>query len=138
MDHGITKFFLLVVTALSLSGCLTEKVRDQKKADALQSTLSAYSGALRWGYFDQAYSFHKFDKGEYPIPPDRLKELRITSIEVIHPPTLVADDTAVQLVEINYYYADAQKLKSVKDRQVWAYDPTEKRWYLKSRIPDFK
>lgn len=138
MNNSITKLMFTALSILVLSGCLTEKIEKQKKADALQSTLYSYANALRWGYFDEAYNFRKYEKGEYPDPPKGLNEVRVSAYDVIYPPTMIDDDMAVQLVEIHYYFEAYQRLKTLRDREVWVFDQKAKRWYLDSPIPAFQ
>ncbi len=142
MNNFSTKFLLLSLSLLLLSGCITEniteKVKTRKKADSLESTLYKYANAIRWGYFDEAYAYRKYEKGEYPKPPDNLADIRVTSYDVIHPATMMVEDVAVQLVEINYYLIAYQTLKTLRDRQVWIYDEEASRWFLDSPMPEFK
>lgn len=137
MIQFYTRIVFLAATVLLLTGCLIENIQKQKQADALEATLSSYSNAVRWGYFDHAYNFRKSEKGKYPTPPERLKEIRVTSYDVIHPPTMVEEDIAVQQVVIKYYHTESQRLKSLQDRQVWVYDSETQRWYLDSPMPEF-
>jgi hypothetical protein len=49
------------------------------------------------------------------------------------------DQTEVrQIVEIGYYRVDEVTLKTMREQQVWAYNPLVKRWYLQSGLPPFK
>jgi hypothetical protein len=43
-----------------------------------------------------------------------------------------------QTVEIGYYRVDEVTLKTIRDQQVWVYNPIAKRWYLQSGLPLFK
>ncbi len=138
MNNFITKVLLLSLSLLLLNACVTEKVKEQKKADSLQTTLYNYSSAIRWNYFDEAYSFRKYEKGEYPKPPKNLANVRVTAYDVLHPPTLMVEDVAVQLVEIRYYFIDSQRVRAVRNKEVWIYDENAERWYLDSPIPEFK
>ncbi len=138
MNNFTTKVLSLSLSLMLLSGCVTEKVKQQKKADSLESTLYHYSSAIRWGYFDEAYSFRKYEKGEYPKPPKNLANVRVTAYDVLHPPTLMVEDVAVQLVEIRYYLIDSQRVRTMREKEVWIYDEDARRWYLDSPIPEFK
>ena len=138
MNNSITKILLFALGLLLLSGCVEEKVEKQKKADALEMTLYRFATAIRWGYFDEAYGFRKYEKGEYPKPPKSLSNLRVTSYEALHPPTMMVEDVAVQLVEIKFIFIDSQRLKTLRDRQVWIFDKEDSRWYLDSPMPEFK
>ncbi|MGB5620397.1 MAG: hypothetical protein WBM78_26390, partial [Desulfobacterales bacterium] len=52
----------------------------------------------------------------------------------------VSEDQAEvrQIVEIGYYRVDEVTLKTMREQQVWAYNPVVKRWYLQSGLPPFK
>jgi hypothetical protein len=43
-----------------------------------------------------------------------------------------------QVVEIKYYQLDNVVIKTIRDEQLWEYDPKEKSWYLSSGLPPFK
>ena len=137
MNNAITKTLLLAFGLVLLSGCVTQKIEKQKKADSLESTLYRFATTIRWGYFDEAYRFRKYEKGEYPQPPKSLATIRVTAYDVLHPPTLMVEDVAVQLVEIKYVFIDAQKVKTLRDKQIWIFDKDDKRWYLDSPMPEF-
>jgi len=141
MNNFSTKFLLLSLSLL-LSGCIaeniTEKVKTRKKTDALEATLNRYAAAIRWGYFDEAYSYRKYEKGEYPVPPRNLANIRVTAYDVLRPATMMVEDVAVQLVEITYYFISYQTLKTLRDKQFWIYDQEALRWYLDSPMPEFK
>ncbi len=44
---------------------------------------------------------------------------------------------AMQVVEIRYYHIDYMIEKVLIDKQQWEYDASEKKWHLKSGLPDF-
>jgi hypothetical protein len=119
-----------------LAGCATAE--KDKRQIALQATVSGYESAIRWGYFDTAFGFLHPDLRKGKTLPDSFKDLRLTGYDPIQPPLIQEDDTATQVVVIDYLYEDRQVVKQLTDRQVWAWDPELKSWWLKSGLPAFK
>jgi hypothetical protein len=48
------------------------------------------------------------------------------------------DDTASQIVVIDYLFEDAQVVRRLTDRQVWRWDDQLKSWWLDSGLPRFE
>lgn len=108
------------------------------KMDKLNSTLKGYEKALRWGKFEAAYSFHKWDSDEQPSIPKHLKNIRLTSYGVSNRIFDEKTMTAKQKAAISYYNTNNLREKSLEDKQRWKYFPDEKRWYLMSNPPTFQ
>jgi hypothetical protein len=130
----------VLVLGLALSaglGC--SPVKKDKMATTLQDATNGYQSALRWGYYDNAYSFVDPKKRAGKELPKVLETIRLTGYDVVQPPVMKADsDTAAQVVTIEYLYEDKQVVKKLTDKQVWRYDDEAKKWWLTSGLPAFK
>lgn len=126
----------LLGAALLLAGCAT--VEKDKRAVALQAATNGYQSAIRWGYYETAFGYlHPDLRKDKPVP-ESLKDLRLTGYDVVQPPTMQDEDTAIQVVNIDYLYEDRQVVKRVSDRQVWKWDDELDSWWLKSGMPAFQ
>lgn len=132
----IPRLIPLLGAALLLAGCAT--VEKDKRAVALQAATNGYQSAIRWGYYETAFGYlHPDLRKDKPVP-ERLKDLRLTGYDVVQPPTMQDEDTAIQVVNIDYLYEDRQVVKRVSDRQVWKWDDELDSWWLKSGLPAFQ
>ena len=127
---------LLCVILILTTGCGT--VKKDKLAVGLQSATNAYQSALRWGYYETAYGFvHPDLRQDKPLPAV-LVGLRLTGYDVVQPPTIQGEETAIQIVTIDYLYEDRQVVKQLTDRQLGRWDEKLEAWRLHSGLPDFK
>jgi hypothetical protein len=130
-------WFCLVVLIPLLSNVGCAGLTDDKIATRLENATSGYRQSIRWGYWDAAVGFLHPDE-RLDIDPETLGNIRVTSYEVVQPPVIADDVTAVQLVRIEYVLNDRQRLESLADRQQWRYDDEMKAWWLHSGLPRFK
>lgn len=119
---------------MASSGCAS--VKEDAKRIALEHTLKSYRQAIRWGYFPAAAGFLSPEQ-RTELDSERLENLRVTGYEVVQPGLIGPDDTAVQLVQIEYVIEDRQRLERLSDRQRWRYDPENGAWWLESGLPAF-
>lgn len=132
----IQRLIPLLGAVLLLAGCAT--VEKDKRAVALQAATNGYQSAIRWGYYETAFGYlHPDLRKDKPVP-ESLKDLRLTGYDVVQPPTMQDEDTAIQVVNIDYLYEDRQVVKRVSDRQVWKWDDELDSWWLKSGLPAFQ
>jgi len=126
---------LSVLPGLTMTGC--GRVKEDKMTALLDSAVNGYRQSIRWGYYPAAVGFlYPDERGDVDL--DKLKNIRVTSYEVVQPPVIDADKAAVQLVQIDYVLNDQQVLKSIADRQQWRYDEAQKTWWLHSGLPAFE
>jgi len=126
---------LLPLAMLSILGCTS--LKEDKVAELLENATSSYRQSIRWGYWDAAIGFLHPDK-RMDVDPEALDNIRVTGFEVVQPPVIGDDLTAVQLVRIEYVLNDRQRLESLADRQEWRYEKEMKTWWLHSGLPKFK
>lgn len=124
----------LVVPLADLQGCAG--MQESKQASALLSTADAYRKALRWGYWDAAVDFlHPAARKGLDLSP--LANVRVTGTEVVRATTITPQNTAAQLVRIDYVLENEQRVKQVIDRQDWRWDDSRNGWLLYSGLPAF-
>ena len=124
----------LMLITLAISAC--GQVKEDARRIALENTLSSYRQAIRWGYFPAAAGFVSPEqRGD--LDTKRLANVRVTGYEVVQPGIIGPDETAVQLVQIQYVLKDRQRLEQVADRQRWRYEPQTEAWWLESGLPRF-
>ena len=128
---------LIVITSLLLSACAA--VDDSKKTITYDKALWQYETAIRWVDFSTANSLRRLeDSSAYTPDPNTLRNIKVTSYDVINR-TVSEDHAEVRLtVEIVYYNDRSMKLATIIDNQVWKYDPAIKGWYITTPLPPFK
>jgi sensor c-di-GMP phosphodiesterase-like protein len=133
IEYALILFVCLALTA----GCAAYS--DMKKQDDFSETTKSYEKMIFWSNYDTADSFRDPQEREiHPADIDGLKDIKVTSYSVKK--VSVSEDQAEvrQTVEIGYYRVDEVTLKTLRDQQVWIYNPMAKRWYLQSGLPLFK
>jgi hypothetical protein len=126
-----------ILLALSLSGCAA--VDDSKKTITYDKALWQYETAIRWVDFNTANSLRRLeDSSAYSPDPKILRNIKVTSYNVVNR-TVSEDHAEVRLaVEIVYYNEGSMKLATIIDNQIWKYDPAIKGWYITTPLPPFK
>ncbi|MFZ0133084.1 MAG: hypothetical protein WAK95_11115 [Desulfobacterales bacterium] len=129
--------FLFFVCLPLLAGCAA--YTEMKKQDDFSETSRSYEKMIFWSNFDTADSFRDpQDKEAHPLDIEDLKKVKVTGYSV-KKVTVSEDQSEVrQVVEIGYYRIDEVKVKTMRDQQVWVYNPTLARWYLHSGLPPFE
>jgi len=126
---------LALIAAAAGVGC--GRVKEDKMAAALDSAVNGYRQSIRWGYYDAAVGFLHPDERD-DLDRELLANVRVTGYEVLQPPVITPQNTAVQLVRIEYVLEDEQRLKHVLDRQEWRYDEDRAGWWLHTGLPKFE
>ncbi|WP_089729886.1 hypothetical protein [Candidatus Thiosymbion oneisti] len=135
MNHNGTLSAFFSAALLTLGGCAGATEKDDL-AKALEATLATYGEAMRWGYFQTVYGYVHPDRRRKI--PQHIDNLRIIGYEVLEPPRMHDEESAEQLVRIEYVHEDVQRLRAVLDRQLWRYDKASGGWWLESGIPSFE
>jgi hypothetical protein len=128
---------LLVLLASTLAGC---NVTNQRRADALTDTLSAYGSAVRWGGWAQAMQFVDPTVREaHPLSSlahARYQQVRVSEYDAGPGPVPLSKNEVRQVARINLINKHTQVERSIIDRQLWKYDPKTQHWWLESGLPD--
>ncbi len=130
-----THALCLLLPALLLSACAN--ISKSERMDGLNNTLKSYKRDIRWGEFDTAWAFHRWETNERKEPPEKLKDLRVTDYKVVNTHMSADNLSYTQTVHISYHLADSPRVRKLIDRQKWEYDEEAKRWWLVSDMPQF-
>jgi hypothetical protein len=127
---------LIIISLVSLlTACQT--LGERKRAQSLQDTLRSYEASIRWTSGQQAARFQAPDSASNKALPE-VKNIKVTSYEVVQGPSMLGENRAVQVAIIQYVFQDSQVVKEIADQQVWLYDEEDEKWYLSSQVPEFK
>ncbi|WP_231118312.1 hypothetical protein [Lysobacter silvisoli] len=129
--------FLLVLCLLALAGGAWAS----KKSNNLERNQYTWSGAIRWGEFEQAQNL--IDAGyrkEHPVSAlelERYKQVQVTSYRDVGSSMDAKAGIAVRDIEIGVINRHTQAERTVRYREQWRWDPESKNWWLHSGLPDF-
>ena len=122
---------------LLLLGCGT--VQRWGRGTDLENSTRSYGIAIRWGQYEVAKAFIRdTEVRAETLSYEVFKKIKVTSYDVLRREMSEDQLFAEQTVEIEYYLEGYMKQKKIIDNQIWEYDQKEKRWYLKTGLPDFK
>lgn len=130
----IALWFVPLTLILLAGGCATPA----DKFDTLERSLRGYEKAVRWGKFDMAYTFYRWEDGQQPVIPEYLKGVRVTRYDINSRDFNSKAMTTKQVVTIYYYHMDTQREHSLTDTQDWEYDKEKRRWFIISKPPVYK
>ena len=134
MAQLIQTLRLLTLTTLMvvIAGCAQYNV--EKQVLDLDKNMRLYATAARWGDWDAIYRLH-LPVENPPLPPEHLKNIRVTSYRELAPAQLGANNTATRTVELGYINEETQKETILRMAQQWRYDEETKFWGLESPPP---
>ena len=128
-----TRLIAALFITLLLGACSTTA----DVMDNLNKSLRGYEKAIRWGKYDLAFTFHKFD-GEAPSMQKDIENYRVTKYETFGEKLNQKDMIMKQTLKLSYYNTETQREKTLKLPQEWEFDPKSKRWFLISAPITFK
>ena len=126
----------LLVALWLVGGCasMIDKVNMNKFTD----TSKGYGEALLWGHFEAANLYRQPALAENDKPDfEKLKNIKVAQYDIKD--MSVSDDglKIEQDAEITYFHRNKMILKTLRDIQVWEFDAKDRRWYLKTQLPEF-
>jgi hypothetical protein len=128
---------LLLFTLIALTGCAGANLKNQM--DKLNTALTQYGVALRWGHYHQAISYHMNRAGEQPlVDKTNLEHYNVTAFRPVDPVVNEEGTEATIPIEIDYYDKEYGVLRNIKETQYWWYNEETKRWLTESAFPAFK
>jgi len=133
----IRRIFLLAGLTVLVSGCAA--IGHSKQLSLLDPSLSAYTGAIRWGNIDSAAGFAR-PRGQAArkVDPHALSGLKITGYKVrINKVNDNADEASVS-ISFTYYHENQASIRQVNQTATWYYSDADKSWLLDGNLPDFK
>ena len=128
---------IIIVLIILITGCAS--LDEQKRKDSLDTVINSYENAIRWGYYELTENYiKKTDKSDYTGDYSSMKDYKVTSYEVLGGKIEKDGMQAMQTVEIKYYHIRYLIEKVMIDKQLWEYDASEEKWFLKSGLPVFQ
>ena len=127
---------LLVFLTATVAGCAA--IGRKKQLNKLDPTLSAYTGAIRWGSIETAASFARPRDGLDPGTNfEAMVGLKITGYKIrINRINDAADEASVSF-SFTYYHEDQASIRQVDQTTTWYFSVTDETWYLDGPLPDF-
>jgi uncharacterized protein YceK len=124
-----------VLSTFLLSACATLHNRDKSR----DQTLEAYAAALRWGGFQNGWSYVDPEvRAAHPLTPQQkalYNPVRIAEYDTTGP-VATGPDTVEQTVQITLIAKASQRVYTVVDQQRWRWDDQARQWWLESGLPD--
>jgi len=128
--------FLLLCLALVLTGCTA--FSKTKHVASLDPSLSAYTGAIRWGNIDTASAFSRPRNGNSKtVNPKGFAGLKITGYRVRINRIDEQGSEANVSIGFTFYHEDQASIREVNQTTVWYYSDKDNAWYLDGPLPDF-
>ena len=105
------------------------------------NSLQKYNQLYRWSEFDDASVFYADPRSAGAL--SRLEAAKNVKIVDLHVRSILLDEIkrkATVDVDIEYHFRTTTRVKSLRDRQEWAYkdEPGLTGWRLISPLPEFK
>lgn len=127
---------IIVITLMigTTAGCSSMPVMD--RMEAFEEASRAYGEAISWSEYDIAAAFLKTDnEDKVAAEIEHLKNFKVTAYEPRLMTVLEKEDHIRQVVRISYFKNDHLIVKSVRDDQLWEYNPPMRTWFLLSGFP---
>ncbi|MGD8344533.1 MAG: hypothetical protein PVI38_14445 [Desulfobacterales bacterium] len=125
-----------LVFLLLILGCASMETGE--KMSQFDTTSRAYLRAIRWGEFEAAFAFKKLTDRDEELPDfEDYRTVKVTNYKVKQ--TIISEDQSkiIQIVDFQYYRMKDVTVKNLIDRQKWAYDKEQEKWFLHSDLPAF-
>lgn len=131
------RVIFILLALLTLGGCASG---GGTRNDKLFEIQNAYSGAVRWGDFEGAWTL---------IDPEYRKKNPITDLQLARYGQVqisgyrdigssnLEDGLSIRDIEIGVINRHTLAERSVRYRERWKWDDAQKRWWLQAGLPDF-
>ncbi len=130
------RYLIWLVILLITSGCAGMNAKNQ--ASQLDSAVTEYGAALRWGRINAAYAFHQ--KRDGLQPPADLKIFDHIGITDFMPINTVMEQSGTEATitsEISYFDKEYGTVKKITETQHWWFNAEKKLWLIESDFPKF-
>lgn len=127
----LIRFLATIALAALFAGCAHDITLMR-----LEETLGAYGSAVRWSRFETAADFQT-ETARRPVDPEALKDVHITSYDVVYRHESDDRKSVRQTAEIRYFLEHVGVEKKITDRQTWKFDEQKKQWFLETPLPVF-
>ncbi len=129
---------LVVVLLVSICSACTA-LNTQNQQDKFETSIGQYGAALRWGRYNEAYSFHiRKDETQPEVDLEKLEKFSVASFKILERTVNPETTEIILLVEIGYYDEQFGTLRKMKQKQIWWFNEKIKRWLTEADYPDLK
>lgn len=130
---------LTAVLIVLLIAAPADAAGKRKQRNQLEQMQSAYSAAIRWGEFEQAWQLvDPAYREAHPMTPpafERYQQVQISGYTDKN--STVADDGSVaRNIELRVINKHTMAERSLRYQELWRWDPESKRWWLVVGLPD--
>jgi hypothetical protein len=130
---------LLLGLALIGAGCSSVEVRS--KVNVYNDTVKNYAKLLRWGFYEDAYAYHRLKDGEAELDEvdfEALKDVRVTKL-VMKSKSMDEDTMEGEIgFSLDYYNNYTGYVHSLSVRQDWWFDPGSETWHIDEQFPSLR
>lgn len=128
-----------VLMVLLLVAAPADAAGKRRQRSQLEQMQNAYSAAIRWGEFEQAWALVDPTYREaHPMTPlafERYQQVQISGY--IDKNSSVADDGSVlRNIELRVINKHTMAERSLRYQEQWRWNPESKRWWLVVGLPD--
>lgn len=131
---------LAALSLLVLLSTFSVSALAKSKMEQLQSNQYAWSGAIRWGDFEGALSLiDPAYREAHPVSDLELKRYEQVQITAYRERNSSADKKggiAMRDIEIGVVNRHTQAERTVRYREEWRWNDTDKNWWLVTGLPD--
>ncbi|MHB8121758.1 MAG: hypothetical protein ACYDG4_06345 [Desulfuromonadaceae bacterium] len=136
----ITLRGFLCIVCLMLTACAAQT--GYGLSQDFERSVKAYNRMLRWHEIESAGMTYIDPelREEYLKRAESLKKqgLSFTDFRILSTVYIPEKKAGDAVAEFDYYMLPSNRVKTVSYRQEWVYSESDKRWKLKSRLPDFE
>ena len=135
MRARTTTFLLTCLAAFALAGCASTG----KQLSALEKAQYAWSAAIRWGEFENAWNLVDPALREAQ-PVSELEFERYRQVQVSYYRDLASDrgeDEARRDIEIGLINRHTMVERTLRYTEQWRYDAEHETWWNTAGLPDF-
>lgn len=133
----VTFLFGLVLLACAPAADAQSK---RKQARLLEQTQSAYSNAIRWGQFEEAWELvdplYKEANPMTELAMERYQQVQVSGY-ADRTSQGGADGSVVRNVDLRVINRHTMAERALRYQETWRWDPEARRWWLAGGLPDF-
>lgn len=126
---------LLALMVAAPAGALGKR----KKSGQLETMQSAYTAAIRWGEFEQAWQLvDPAYRAAHPMTElafERYRQVQVTGYTDKNS-SVSEDGNVLRNMELRVINKHTMAERSLRYREEWHWDPKTKRWWLVVGLPD--
>lgn len=133
---GTMMLLLLLLTGASTADAQSTR----KQGRQLEQIQSAYSSAIRWGEFEEAWQLvdpsYRQAHPMTELAMERYQQVQVSGY-TDRTTERTAEGSVVRNVDLRVINRHTMAERSLRYREEWRWDPEARRWWLATGLPDF-